>query len=100
MPSGVEASHHYLNHSVLKSSNWGFTFLIKTIFLSRRHFFNCFSRSIAACTSSVSSKYSNLRRLYFLLNPSTNPCLCSYILLPKSLVTPIYRVVFHLLVMI
>ena len=79
---------------IAKSSHCGLFFSIKRNFQARCHSFNCFSRVIADSIFSVVSKYTSMYTLYFFVNPSIKPFLCSSILRFRSLVTPIYSVPF------
>src|SRR5687768_12434285 len=83
----------YLKYSSNKSFHSAFIVFINSIFLSRGPALICFSRAMAAFTSSPYSKYTNLVRLYFFVNAPPLPSLCSKTLRCKSFVTPVYKTV-------
>src|SRR5215213_5058700 len=82
----------YLKYSSNRSFHSAFRLVIKSIFFWREPALICFSRRMAALTSSPYSKYTSLVRLYFFVNPPL-PSLCSITLRCKSFVTPVYKTV-------
>ena len=83
-----------------RSNHIGLNFEIKRFFHGLCHSLSLFSLTMAVAISSNYSKYTSLVRLYLELNPCINLFLCWWIRFVRSMVTPMYKVVLWLFVMI
>ena len=90
-PRPFMAAWRDLKPYLLRSSHSGFILLISISFLLLLHLLSCFSLAIAFLISWQLSHHTSLCTLYFSVNPVSMPVLCSYTLLDRLFVTPMYK---------
>jgi len=77
LPAARRIPFYSSSQSSDRSRQPGLVDSINATFFLRTHPLICFSRAIADRTSLDDSKYTSFPTPYFLVNPSTNPSLCS-----------------------